>query len=146
MINESGYLAIVITNQPVVARGEISLEGLKEIHKKLETLLGKEGAYLDAIYFCPHYPESGFLGEVKELKIECECRKPKIGLLLKAKERFNIDLTKSWFIGDSDLDIECGQNAENKTILIKTFKETLSKPDYVAESLLDAVKISLNVK
>lgn len=146
MINESGYLAIVITNQPVVARGEISLEGLKEIHKKLETLLGKEGAYLDAIYFCPHYPESGFLGEVKELKIECECRKPKIGLLLKAKERFNIDLTKSWFIGDSDLDIECGQNAENKTILIKTFKETLSKPDYVADSLLDAVKISLNVK
>lgn len=145
-INESGYLAIVITNQPVVARGEITLDGLLEIHKKLETLLGKEGAYLDAIYFCPHYPESGFPGEVKELKIECDCRKPKIGMLLKAKERFNIDLNKSWFIGDSDLDIECGQNAKNRTILIKTDKKTLSKPNFVADSLLDAVKITLKNK
>lgn len=144
LINESGYLTIVITNQPIISRGGLTFDGLDEIHKKMETLLGKEGAYLDAIYFCPHYPESGFEGEVKELKIECECRKPKIGMLLKAKERFNIDLTSSWFIGDSDMDVECGKNGSTKTILIKKDKkEYKSSPDYVASSLLEAVKIIL---
>lgn len=140
LINESGYLAIVITNQPVISRGDLTFEGLDEIHKKMETLLGKEGAYLDAIYFCPHYPESGFPNEVKELKIECDCRKPKIGMLLKAKERFNIDLTKSWFVGDADLDILCGQNGGCKTILIDQGKGKDSKPDYKVKNLLEAIE------
>ncbi len=140
-INASGYLAIVITNQPVVARGALTLEGLEEVHKKMETLLGNEGAFLDAIYFCPHYPESGFPGEVKELKIECDCRKPKIGMLLKAQSRFNIDFSQSWFVGDADLDIECGQNAGTKTVLIKSEKVCKSKPDYTVNSLLEAVEL-----
>lgn len=117
-INESGYLAIVVTNQPVIARGEVSYEGLEEIHNKMETLLGLEGAYLDAIYFCPHHPHSGYEGEVKELKIVCECRKPSPGMLVKAAEEFNIDLASSWMIGDSERDIKAGINAGCRTALI----------------------------
>lgn len=76
LINDSGYLAIVITNQPVIARGEVTFQELENIHYKLETLLGKDGAYLNDIYYCPHHPQSGFDGEIKELKIDCDCRKP----------------------------------------------------------------------
>lgn len=110
-INDSGYLAIVVTNQPVVARGEVTFEQLDQIHNKMETLLGKDGAYLDGIYFCPHHPHKGFEGEIPELKVECECRKPKPGMLLRAAKDFNIDLSKSWMIGDSDNDILAGENA-----------------------------------
>ena len=117
-INESGYLAIVVTNQPVIARGEVSYEELKEIHNKMETLLGKEGAYLDAIYYCPHHPHKGYEGERSELKIYCECRKPRPGMLLDAAEDFNIDLTQSWMIGDGENDIKAGINAGCKTVLI----------------------------
>lgn len=110
-INNSGYLAIVVTNQPVVARGEVTFEQLDQIHNKMETLLGKDGAYLDGIYFCPHHPHKGFEGEIPELKVECECRKPKPGMLFQAAKDFNIDLSKSWMIGDSDNDILAGENA-----------------------------------
>ena len=144
MINDSDYLAIVITNQPVISRGELTFEGLDNVHKKMETLLGKDKAYLDAIYFCPHYPESGFEGEVKALKIDCDCRKPKIGMLLKAQKRFNINFESSWFVGDSDFDILCGQNAKTKTVLIDVpNKEYKSNPDYRVKSLLEAVKLIL---
>lgn len=91
-INASGYLAIVSTNQPVIARGEVSFDELEMIHNKMETLLGQKGAYLDAIYFCPHHPHKGYEGERPELKFDCECRKPKPGMLLKAAQEFNIDL------------------------------------------------------
>ncbi len=117
-INSSGYLAIVVTNQPVIARGEVTFEQLDEIHNKMETLLGQEGAYLDAIYFCPHHPDKGFDGEVPELKFDCECRKPKPGMLLKAAEDFNIDLSSSWMIGDGNHDIGAGKNAGCHTALI----------------------------
>lgn len=110
-INESEYLAIVVTNQPVIARGEVSFEQLEEIHKKMETLLGEKGVYIDALYFCPHHPHKGYLGEVAELKIDCNCRKPKPGMLLQASKDFNIDLSKSFMIGDSMIDYECGINA-----------------------------------
>ena len=89
-INESGYLTIVVTNQPVIARGEVSFEELDEIHNRMETLLGKAGAYIDGLYYCPHHPHKGYEGERPELKIECECRKPKPGMLIKAAEDFNI--------------------------------------------------------
>ena len=115
-INNSGYLAIVVTNQPVIARGEVSLEELNEIHNKLETLLGKEGAYIDGLYYCPHHPHKGYEGERTEYKIECDCRKPKPGMLLKAAEDFNIDLSRSWMIGDDENDVLAGQNAGCKTI------------------------------
>lgn len=110
-INNSGYLAIVVTNQPVIARGEVTFDGLSEIHNKMETLLGTEGAYLNAIYFCPHHPDKGFEGEVTELKIDCECRKPKPGMLVKAAEDFNIDLSQSWMVGDGENDIKAGKAA-----------------------------------
>ena len=81
-IKASGYLAIVVTNQPVIARGEVTFQELEEIHNKMETLLGKDGTYLDAIYYCPHHPHRGYEGERPELKIDCNCRKPKPGMLL----------------------------------------------------------------
>ncbi|HEX2937575.1 MAG TPA: HAD-IIIA family hydrolase [Ruminiclostridium sp.] len=111
LINQSGCLVIVVTNQPVIARGEVSLEGLQEIHNKMETLLGRDGAYLDAIYYCPHHPDKGFEGERAEYKIECGCRKPKPGLLLKAAEDYNIDLSQSWMVGDGDNDVMAGKSA-----------------------------------
>lgn len=119
-LNNQGYLVIVITNQPVIARGEVTVDGLEEIHNKMETMLGKDGAYVDAIYYCPHHPHKGFSGEVPELKMECECRKPKPGLLLKAAQDYNIDLEKSWMIGDSENDILAGKNAGCKTALISS--------------------------
>lgn len=124
-INESGYLAIVITNQPVIARGEVSLEQLREIHNKMETLLGNEGAYLDAIYYCPHHPHKGYDGEIEELKIKCECRKPKPGMLMKAAEDFNIDLSESWMVGDSENDVLAGKNAGCRTSFLGKDKESL---------------------
>ena len=117
-VNDSGFLAIVVTNQPVIARGEVTEEQLKEIHNKLETLLGLEGAYLDAIYYCPHHPHKGFEGEIPELKFDCGCRKPKTGMLERAADDFNIDLSASWMVGDSENDIKCGLNAGCKTALI----------------------------
>lgn len=116
-INESGYLAIVVTNQPVIARGEVTVEELNEIHNKMERLLGEQGAYIDAIYYCPHHPDKGFEGEIPELKINCDCRKPKPGMLLQAAKDFNIDLSKSVMIGDSENDMEAGRAAGCKTVL-----------------------------
>ncbi len=135
-INNSGYLAIVITNQPVIARGEVSFTQLDEIHNKMETLLGLEGAYLDGIYFCPHHPHSGYEGEVKELKFDCECRKPKPGMLLKAAEDFNIDLSQSWMVGDGENDIRAGENAGCHTALIGT--DDIGQ-EITADSLADAI-------
>lgn len=117
-INQSGYLAIVVTNQPVIARGDVTWEQLEEIHKKMETLLGQEGAYLDDIFICPHHPDSGFVREVPAYKIQCNCRKPKPGLLLQAAEKYNIDLSRSWMIGDSQSDVEAGKAVGCKTILV----------------------------
>ena len=119
-INGSGYLAIVVTNQPVIARGEVSYKELEMIHSKMETLLGQQGAYLDDIYICPHHPHKGYDGEIQELKVECSCRKPKPGLLLEAAEKYNIDLAASWIIGDRETDILAGKQAGCKTALIGT--------------------------
>lgn len=117
-INASGNLVIVVTNQPVIARGKVGFEELEQIHNKMETLLGAEGAYIDAIYYCPHHPHKGYKGEVPELKIDCECRKPKPGMLLKAAEDFNIDLSQSWMVGDGENDIRAGKAAGCHTALI----------------------------
>ena len=117
-INLSGYLAIVITNQPVVARGEVTCAELRDIHNKMETLLGRQGAFIDKLYFCPHHPHKGYEGEIPELKMECTCRKPKPGMLLQAAEDFNIDLSQSWMVGDGENDIKAGKAAGCKTALI----------------------------
>lgn len=119
-INESGYLAIVITNQPVIARGELDFAGLAEIHCKLETLLGKSGAYIDGLYFCPHHPDGGFAGERPAYKVHCQCRKPAPGLLLQAAADYNIDLAQSIMVGDSPRDVEAGNAAGCKhSVLLK---------------------------
>jgi D,D-heptose 1,7-bisphosphate phosphatase len=94
LINESGYRCIVITNQPVIARGECSFAGLEKLHNIIEMTLGAEGAYIDRIYFCPHHPDAGFENERSDLKINCDCRKPAVGLLKKANDDFNIDFTR----------------------------------------------------
>ncbi len=119
-INNSGLLAVVMTNQAVIARGECTEQQLKEIHNKIETNLGENGSYLDHIYYCPHHPDSGFKGEVKKLKINCTCRKPNTGLFMKAKKEMNIDLNQSWMIGDSTSDILAAKNLGMKNILINT--------------------------
>lgn len=136
-INSSQYLAIVITNQPVVARGEVSFSGLKEIHRKMQTLLGNEGAYLDDVFVCPHHPDKGFAGEIPELKRVCDCRKPKPGLFFEAARKYNIDLSQSWMIGDRENDILAGKNAGCKTALIGNgdFGQ-----DFQADNILDIVK------
>ena len=110
-INKLGYLAIVITNQPVIARGEASLETLDLIHNKMETELGRHGAYIDGLFFCPHHPDKGFPGERPEYKINCECRKPKPGMILQAAKKFNIDLSQSYIAGDDMRDVQAGINS-----------------------------------
>lgn len=117
-INQKGYLAIVVTNQPVIARNLCSLDDLAHIHAKLETLLGEKQAYLNAIYFCPHHPDAGYPEERKEYKIKCNCRKPAPGMLLQAAEDWNIDLTNSIMIGDRETDVQAGINADVKMSLM----------------------------
>ncbi len=130
MINQSEYLAIVVTNQPVIARGEVSWDELNEIHKKMATLLGESGAYVDGIYICPHHPDKGFEGERPEYKINCICRKPKPGLLLQAAKDFNIDLAESFMIGDSQRDVEAGEAAGCKESLLVDNK-CVTLPDVI---------------
>ena len=111
LINRSGFLAVVVTNQPVIARGDCTLEELQEIHNALETKLGEQGAYVDAIYFCPHHPDRGYSGERVEYKIKCDCRKPNPGLILRAATDFHIDIHQSYLIGDSETDVMAGHQA-----------------------------------
>jgi D-glycero-D-manno-heptose 1,7-bisphosphate phosphatase len=118
-INRAGYLAIVITNQPLIARGETTLEELGIIHDKMETELGKSGAYLDDIFFCPHHPDRGFPGERPEYKIDCECRKPKPGMILKAAEKYHIDPAQSYMAGDDKRDIGAALNSGCRPVLIR---------------------------
>ena len=119
-LNASGYLVIVVTNQPVIARGECTFQELERIHRTMETELGKRGAFLGDLFFCPHHPDKGYAGEIPELKKECECRKPNIGLLLKAAEQYNIDLRESWCIGDTTVDVQTGIHAGTHTVLLHT--------------------------
>lgn len=110
-LNDSGYLTVLVTNQPMIAKGFVTREEVEKTHRRLETLLGRRGAYLDAIRYCPHHPEKGFAGERPELKMDCSCRKPKPGMLLDAASYFNIDLPRSWMVGDSERDMAAGHAA-----------------------------------
>ncbi len=135
-INDSGYLCIVVTNQPVIARGEVTVAKLNEIHNKMETELGKKGAYIDALYYCPHHPHKGYEGEIPELKIDCDCRKPKPGMLIRAASEYNIDLLSSWMIGDGENDVLAGKAAGCHTALIG---EKDYDQDITGDSLKDIV-------
>jgi len=145
IINSSEYLCVVITNQPVIARGDCSESDLKGIHKRLVTLLGNEGAYVDGIYFCPHHPHKGYHGEIPELKIDCKCRKPKTGMIIQAACDFNIDLTQSWIVGDTTTDIQTGINAGLKTALVLTGEagkdqKYLVTPNIISHNLEECVR------
>lgn len=148
-LNEAGFLVILVTNQPVVARGLCGIEDVKRIHRKMQVLLGEEGAYLDDIMFCPHHPDKGFPGENILYKISCNCRKPAIGMIAHAVEKYNIDLSQSFIIGDSTIDIQTGKNAGIRTILLLTGQAGRDKkyeaaPDFTAENLAEAVTVVLN--
>lgn len=148
-INESGFLAIIVTNQPVVARGMCRIEDVEQIHRKMQTLLGNEGAYLDDIVFCPHHPDKGYPEENPVYKMECECRKPAVGMICKMAERYNIDLAESYMIGDSTVDIQTGINAGMRTILVRTGQAGTDgkyhvEPDITVNNLEKAVECILS--
>ncbi|MBI3868197.1 MAG: HAD-IIIA family hydrolase [Verrucomicrobia bacterium] len=119
-LNRGGFRVVVVTNQPVVAKGFVSEKQLREIHNKLESLLGLEHAYVDRVYYCPHHPDGGFPGERPELKIACECRKPAPGMLLRAARELNLDLKRSWMVGDTTVDMQCARNAGVRPLLVET--------------------------
>ncbi|SRR6266540_1408880 len=147
-LNHHAWRTVVVTNQPVIAKGWCDEAEMQRMHNKLETLLGMEHAFLDRIYYCPHHPEAGFEGERKELKIRCECRKPGIGMIRKAVTDLNIDLSQSWLIGDTTTDLQTAKNAGVRSILVRTGAggkdgKHPAQPDYIAENLLEAVNIIL---
>ncbi|MFP3089883.1 HAD-IIIA family hydrolase [Treponema sp. TIM-1] len=123
-INKAGYLAIVITNQPIIARGEATIEELELIHHKMETELGKAGALVNDIFYCPHHPDRGFPGERPEYKIDCDCRKPKPGLILRAAKKYHIDLSQSYMVGDDERDIGAGIAAGCRPVFLTAEYET----------------------
>lgn len=150
-INASGRLGIVVTNQPVVARGLCGIGDVENIHRKLSSLLGHEGVYLDDIQFCPHHPDKGYPEENPAYKIPCECRKPKTGMIRRAAEQYNIDLSASWMVGDTTMDIQTGINAGMRTALVLTGeagkdKKFDVKPDLVCRDLLEAVERILELE
>jgi D-glycero-D-manno-heptose 1,7-bisphosphate phosphatase len=140
-INQSGFLAVVVSNQPGPAKRKFSYETLREITNKMMDLLATDGAYLDAVYYCLHHP----LASVSKYRRSCNCRKPKPGLLLQAAKNLDIDFHQSIMVGDSLTDIKAGKKVECKTILIgngdrKTAVKQLDcQPDWIAGSLLEAV-------
>lgn len=144
-LRNRGYLLVVITNQPGIARGICSFRDIYEINNKLETVIAESGAYLDAIKFCPHHPKSGFEGEVKELKIVCNCRKPNTGLVDEAVDEFNIDISKSYFVGDTSNDTKCGKNCGCKTIEVaggdSLHSDPSVEPNYKVSNFKDILNI-----
>jgi D-glycero-D-manno-heptose 1,7-bisphosphate phosphatase len=148
LLKDCGFLLILVSNQSGVARGYFKMMDLKAIENKIQQVLVSEGVQLDAMYFCPHHPD----GAVHEYSKECDCRKPKPGMLMTAAKEFDIDLTRSWMIGDILNDVEAGQAAGCRTILIDNGNETeweiteQRMPTAVAPGLSDAVKIILETE
>jgi len=148
-INASGSLAVVITNQSAIARGLLSEEDLSNLHHILAAGFDRQGARIDAIYYCPHHPEAGD----EPYRGTCQCRKPNPGMLLSAAQDLDLDLTSSHIIGDKLLDVEAGHRAGCTSVLVRTGHgeeswrsvrtgesvETLEHPDFVADDVLQAV-------
>ena len=149
-LNLSEHRCCVVTNQPVIARGECSFAGLRAIHNKLDTLLGQQGAYLDRLYYCPHHPDKGFDGERPELKVVCDCRKPATGMIDAADKDLNVRRDRSWLIGDSTVDIAAARNAGLMSIMVETGYAGLDGrhavlPDFCFPDLLQSVTFILDV-
>ena len=148
-LNLKGLKAIVVTNQAGVARGYFEEGLIHEVHQKLRDELNRSGAYLDAIYYCPHHPSSGN----SPYRLDCDCRKPKPGMLLRAALEFEIDLKGSFMIGDRYSDIELAHNAGTKSIFVLSGyglgefeyhrQDWKVQPDWVAKNLLEATEIIL---
>jgi D,D-heptose 1,7-bisphosphate phosphatase len=149
LINESGMKVVVISNQAGVARGFFTEDFVKITHEHLETALRKKGAYIDNFYYCPHHPTEG----IKPYRKDCNCRKPASGMLLRAAQDLNIDLTRSYLVGDRFNDMEAGKKIGVRGVLVKTgFGQGLlqddgpdeataeNKPDFIAEDILEAVR------
>ncbi|MGI8786888.1 MAG: D-glycero-alpha-D-manno-heptose-1,7-bisphosphate 7-phosphatase [Pyrinomonadaceae bacterium] len=138
LLKENGFLIIVVTNQSGIGRGIFTESAMREIHAQIQTDLTDE---IDAFYFCPHLPTDG-----------CACRKPNTGMIDAALEKFDIDLERSWIIGDKAIDVETGFNAGIKTAMVltgygqKDVEKLKRKPDVIAENLIDAVKSITNFK
>jgi histidinol-phosphate phosphatase family protein len=145
-LNRAGRLAVCVTNQPVLARGDVTAGQLTRIHARLDHLLGQSGAYLDRLYHCPHHPDRGFPGEVPELKVACTCRKPGTGMFDQAVRELTIDRRSSWMIGDTTADVCAGRLAGMRTILLRTGhggrdgKCPGDLPDFTAPDLAAAVE------
>lgn len=144
-INRSGFLAILVTNQPAVARNLCTIDDVQEMHGKLEFLLAQEGAMLDAVYFCPHHPDAGYPEENPTYKVPCQCRKPGIGMLLEAQRRYNILLAGSFMVGDSSRDVACGRNARLATVGVRTGDGFASgdEPDHLFNDILEFTRSSV---
>jgi histidinol-phosphate phosphatase family protein len=147
-INEAGWVAVVVSNQPVIARGGCTETELRNIHNKLEWLLGENGAFVNGIYYCPHHPDKGFPGERQELKLECSCRKPATGLLDLASRELNIDISRSWLIGDSGRDVQAASNFGIRSALVRTGSSKIEnlgsyRPNFECDTLLDATEFIL---
>ena len=144
-INEMGFLALVISNQPGIAKGKFTLKILKTIDKKMKKELAQYSAHLDKIYYCLDHPEA----IIKEYRKNSPYRKPEPGLLLKAAEEFKINLTSSYMIGDGLTDVQAGKKAGCKTILLgrlkcnlcKLMEDLKVKPDFIVSDLAEAVKL-----
>ena len=145
-LNEAGRLAVLVTNQAGVARGYFQEEMIGRVHGLLEEELRKEGARLDAVYYCPHHPSVG----EPPYRLDCDCRKPRPGLIKRAAEELGIDLRKSWMVGDRYSDTELARNAGTRAAFVLTGygrgeyehqgHAWRHRPDLVAENLLEAVR------
>jgi D-glycero-D-manno-heptose 1,7-bisphosphate phosphatase len=148
-LHDNGWLVIVVTNQSGVARGYFPEEMVHEVHQILSTELNAAGTFVDAIYYCAHHPAVGD----ERYRLDCGCRKPKPGLILTAGKDFDLDLSKSWMIGDRYSDIELAHNAGTKSVLVMTGygrgewenqkHSWKHQPDIVADDLLEAVELLL---
>lgn len=146
MVNQAGFLAIIVSNQSGVARGYFPIELIYSINSMMKESVGKQGGHIDGIYFCPHYPK----GSVQEYAMECDCRKPRTGLIERACRDFEIDLMRSYMVGDHYTDMELAERLDIKGILVRTgygagvieynLPGMANKPSYIADDLLDAVK------
>lgn len=141
LLNKFHIPAIVITNQPVIARGLLDEKGIEEINNEINRRIGKVGARIDRFYFCPHHPRAN----LKKYRVICDCRKPGIGMYKQAAQDYNIDVTKSYCIGDSFRDIQAGKTIGATTIGVASGQTDFrnSKPDYKVPDLNEAVKLLL---
>lgn len=142
LFKKNNYQIIIVTNQPGIAKGKFDEIQLTDIHKKLTSMLGNEGISIDDIYYCPHHIE----GTIERYRIDCDCRKPKSGMILNAAQKHNIDLSQSIMIGDSDKDMEAGRNVGCKCILINHINKSSDSisnksMDYVVTDLLEAARL-----